>query len=225
MDLLDYKIGLPLRLDIYDERGNVIDKNFVSQMEEAIDGYEAYIAVPIVEGVIYAVRVGSVITVYMQEGNSFYRFQARVTHRLVQDGRSVMRILRLSEIDSAQRRSYYRFRCSIPLKYRVITDYKDYKDQPFTDGVTADISGAGLCFSADVKIEVDSLIEFELQIDERIIYFVGQVRRCDRRVERSAEKHHYQTGVMFSEIEENQREFIIRFIFNEERRRIHRRIA
>ena len=225
MDLRDYKIGCPLRLDIYDDDGNNIDKNFISQMEEAVDGYEAYIAVPIVEGVVYAVRVGSMITVYMQEGNSFYRFQARVTHRFQQDGRPVMRILRLSEIDSAQRRSYYRFKCAIPFKYRAITNYRKYGDTPFTDGVTVDISGAGLCFNSGAMIEIDSLVEFELFIDDRFIYFVGQIKRCDRGAPGEPDRVCYQVGVLISEIEEHQREFIIRYIFNEERRRIQRFIA
>ena len=82
MDLLDYRIGSTLRLDIYDDSNKLIEHDFVSKFEGAINEYEAYIAVPIVEGVIYAVRVGWIITVYMVDGNTIYRFRARVVQRL-----------------------------------------------------------------------------------------------------------------------------------------------
>jgi len=225
MDLLDYKIGSLLRLEIYGDNGEFIDRDFVSQFEEAIDAYEAYVAVPIVEGVVYAVRVGWLITVYMQEVNSFYRFQARVTQRLQQDGRPLLRILRLSDIDEAQRRKYYRFKCSIPLKYRVITGDRKDLNAPYSDGKTADISGAGLCFTSEVELSKDSLIECELMIDGTPIYLVGQIMRCARVTVENTDHFDYQIGVLFSEIEEQKRELIIRFIFYEERRQLHMRIS
>ena len=225
MDLLDYKISSLLRLEIYDDNGEYIDRDFVSQFEEAIDAYEAYIAVPIVEGVVYAVRVGWVITVYMQEGNSFYRFQARVTQRLQVDGRPLLRILRLSDIDAAQRRKYYRFKCSIPLKYRVISNDRRDLNAPYADGKTADISGSGLCFTSEVELDIDSLIECELMIDGTPVYLVGQIKRCARNTEERIDRFDYQIGVLFSEIEEQKREMIIRFIFYEERRQLQMRIS
>ena len=225
MDLLDYRIGSLLRLEIYDDKGELIDRDFVSQFEEAVDAYEAYIAVPIVEGVVYAVHVGWNVTVYMREGNNFYRFHARVTQRLQADGRPLIRILRLSEIAEAQRRKYYRFKCSMPFRYRVITGAKNGFDAPFAEGKTADISGSGLGFASEVKLSKDSLLEFELMIDGIPIYLVGQIKRCDRIVTDEFNHFYYQIGVLFSEIEEKNREFIIRYIFYEERRQLHLKIS
>ena len=225
MDLHDYKIGSLLRLDIFGDDSRLIDNDFVSQFEEAIDGDNAYIAAPIVEGVVYAVRVGWRVTVYMQEGNNFYRFFARVTQRLQQDGRPVLRIAKTSDIDVAQRRQYYRFKCSIPLRYRVISQYRKNGDPDFVFGKTADISGSGLCFTAEEQIGVDSLIECELTIDGKTLYLVGQIRRCDRKMISELEQFVYDVGVLFSEIEEQKRDLIIKYIFNEERRMRRIRIA
>lgn len=225
MDLRNYKIGSLLRLDVYDDAGRIIDNDFVSQFEESVDEYHAYIAAPIVEGVVYAVRVGWKITVYMQDGNDFYRFFARVTQRLQQDGRPLLRIERISDVDVAQRRQFYRFKCSIPLKYRVISQYKKDGESAFITGKTADISGSGLCFTAGEQIEPDSLIECELTIDSKPIYLVGLIRRCDRKLVSELEQFVYDVGVLFSEIEEQKREMIIKYIFNEERRLRKMRIA
>jgi len=225
MDLLDYQVGSPLRLDVFDDSGESIDRVFVSQFEEAIDGYEAYIAVPIVEGVIYAVRVGWSITVYMQAGNNFHRFQARVIQRFQRDGQAYLRILRVSDIEMAQRRRYYRFKCSIPLKYRIIKNINVDLGAPFIDGKTADISGSGLCFISDARLPPDSIIECELLIDGRIVYLVGKIKRCLRVSEDDSDRFSYLIGVYFSEIEEHKREWIIKYIFNEERRLIQAGIA
>jgi c-di-GMP-binding flagellar brake protein YcgR len=103
MDLRDYKAGAMLCLDIHDDWERRIDRDFISRFEEVIDEYEANIAIPVVEGVVYAVRPGWKITVYMQDGDNIYRFTARVLERKIDGGRHLMRILRLSGIDEAQR--------------------------------------------------------------------------------------------------------------------------
>ena len=224
MDLLDYKIGSPLRLDIYDDSGDIIDRNFVSQFEAPIDEYEAYIAVPIVEGVVYAVRIGWSMTVYMQEGNSFYRFHARVAQRLQIDGRPILRILRVSIIDEAQRRKYFRFKHIIPFRYRIIENYGKDFDAPYQNSKTADISGSGLSFTSMCELKKDSLLECELMIDRTPIYLIGRIMRCVRVADLDLNQFEYQIGVLFLEIEEYKRDLIIKFIFHEERRQLQTRV-
>jgi c-di-GMP-binding flagellar brake protein YcgR len=225
MDLLDFKIGTKLTLDIYDDLGDLIEREFVSQFEEANDAIEAYIAVPIVEGVIFAVRVGWKITVYMQEGNNIYRFFARVTERTRVDGRSIMRIRRLSDIDVAQRRQYYRFKCSVPLKYRIVADTKKTQDIPFISGTVADISGSGLCFNSSEELPIGSLIECVLDIEPKQVLLIGKIARCVvKKTDDSDQMFNHEVGILFSEIEERNRELIVRFIFNEERRQISKRL-
>jgi len=145
--------------------------------------------------------------------------------RLQQDGRALLRILRLSEIEIAQRRRYYRFKCTVPFKYRVITNLKTDLNAPFKECRTADLSGSGLSFSTKARLDMDSLIECELTIDRKPIYLVGNITRCARGTEEDADRYDYQIGVYFSDVEEAKREMIIKFIFNEERRIMKRGIA
>ena len=136
-----------------------------------------------------------------------------------------MRIIRLSDIDEAQRRRYYRFKCSIPFRYRVIDSQHNDMDAPFVDGKTADISGSGLSFTSAAELEKDCLMECELVIDGTPVYLIGQIMRCTRSSNDDMNRFEYQIGVLFSEIEEQKREFIIKFIFHEERRQLHMRIS
>jgi len=225
MDLFDYKTGSVLRLEIYDDLGDRIEHDFVSQHEETINEYEAVIAVPIVEGVVYAVRVGWSITVYRQEGNTIYRFRANVMQRMQMDGLPMMRIYRMSEIDTAQRRMYYRFSCSIPFKYRIIVNYEKDKDLPFLAGNTADISGAGMGFISKKAFKVGDIIECELTIDDTPMYLVGKITRTTRLSNEDPDRMDYQVGVHFDDMDEQKRDLIIKYIFTEERRLIRMRIA
>ena len=211
-------------MDIYGEGGKIIDRDFVSQFEASISADEAFIAVPIVEGVLYAVRAGWSITVYMQDGNSFYRFQARVTQRLQIEERPLLRILRVSAIDEAQRRKYFRFKHEIPFQYRVITDFRKDINAPFMKSKTVDISGSGLGFTSSIELARGSLIECELMFNGTNIYLIGKIMHCVRLFEEDMNTFTYQIGVLFVEIEEYKREFIIKFIFHEERRQLKTRV-
>ena len=225
MDLLEFKIGNLLRLDIFDDKGLMIDRVFVSQVEEIIDGYEAIIAAPIVEGVIYAVRVGWVITVYLQEGNSFHRFSARVIERMQQDGRAVVRILRLSEIEIVQRRGYYRFKCSIPFQFTPAAAGANSGEAEPVVGKTIDISGSGLSFTSLEKLAAGDIIDCVLTINEKPLHLAGLIKRCNRVFDEYLERLVYNVGVYFQNIEEAKREIIIKYIFNEERRQLSMYIA
>ncbi|MDR3120327.1 MAG: flagellar brake protein [Clostridiales bacterium] len=225
MDLLDYKVGSRLNLDVYDDNERIIEHEFVSQFEEAISGEAAYLAIPILEGVVYAIRVGWKIAVYMQNGNDIYRFFGRVTERAQIDGRSLMRVERTSEIDVAQRRQFYRFQCDIPFRYRLVSKDKKSAREPFSKGMTVDLSGSGLRFNVNDPIEKERLIECEFTIENRLIFIVGKVMRCMRKSEGESAASVYEVGLIFSEIEERDRDLIIRFIFDEERRRLKKKLA
>ena len=222
MDLRDYKIGARLCLDVFDDLGMLIQREFISQFEEALSEYEAYIAAPIVEGVIYAVRPGWRITVYMQDENTLYRFFARVLERKTADGRAVMKILRISEIDEAQRRRYYRFRCSLPVKYRVLENIDTDLEKEFKKGVTADLSGVGMCLHLNEEVNISSIIECELEIGDMDLVLIGHIVRRLRRslVDAVPAVFEYEVGILFSDITERDRDLIIKFIFEEQRRQL-----
>ena len=225
MDLSQYEIGARLCLDVYDDFDVRIEREFISQLAEIYNEYEALIAVPIVEGVVYAVRVGWRITVYMQRNNTLYRFFAKVIERNVRDGIHCMKILRVSEIDEAQRRKYYRFSCSLPVRYRIIEDIYTDLNKEYKRGVTADLSGAGMCLRLREEVEINSIIECEIDFGNVELALVGQIVR---KVQRGMfDINHgifeYDVGILFSDIADRDRDFIIKFIFDEQRRQIKRK--
>jgi len=226
MDLRDYTTGTRLCLDIHDEMGTRIEREFISQFEEALNEFEAYIAIPIVEGVVYAVRVGWKIVVYMHEKNTLFRFYASVTERKIENGRHLMKIVRTSEIDQAQRRKYYRFACSLPVKYRVIEGEYDDMNKAFKDGVTADLSGGGMCLRLHEILEVDTIIECRVVFGYDDLSLIGHiVKLFDRELNLSDPAiYEHEVGILFSDITEHDRDIIVKFIFDEQLRQIQRRM-
>ena len=222
MDLRDYGIGSRLALDVYDDLGMLIRKEFISQFEEALDEYEAYIAMPIVEGVIYVVRPGWRITVYMQQENTLYRFSANVIDRRIEGGRHIMKIVRISEIDEAQRRKYYRFRCSLPVRYRILESVHSDSDTGFKQGVTADLSGVGMCLRLREEVNVNSILECEVLFGDAALVLIGNIVRRSKMntTEENPTVFEYEAGILFSDINEHDRDFIIKFIFEEQRRQL-----
>jgi len=225
LDLTDYKIGARLNLDIYDDIGEIIDRDFISQFEGALNAYEAYIAVPIVEGMYYAVRIGWKVTVYMQDGNNFYRFFARVVERVKEDARALLLIQRTSEIDVAQRRQYYRFKVAVPFRYKLDGDAGE-PQPPYLGSYTSDISAAGMCFYSKEELAIGTFMDFEISIEGKLIRAIGKVVRCiQKRDPKEDGAWIYELGVLFSDISERSRETIFKFIFDEERRRRRKGVA
>ena len=221
MDLLDFKIGAKLSLDIFDEGGERVGLGFASQFEEAFGPDEANVLAPVADGSPCPVRAGWKATVYMQEGYSFYRFHALVLERLSEGSRRLVRIKRTSDITSAPRRQCYRLAYAAPLRYRVVEWPPAGEPGPFSDTRTADISSGGLRFYSNRKHAPGELMECELTLGDRQIYVPGKVARCQKLQQTDGRKPglRYDIGLLFSEIEPWQQDIIFKFIFERERQK------
>jgi c-di-GMP-binding flagellar brake protein YcgR len=217
MKLSDLNLGLKFELEIYNELDEIIKPSFVSQLEMIIDENRALIAAPIHEGVIYPVRVGSIMNVFFIQNKEDYRFRAMVSSRGIKDNIAMLNIEIGSEIQRIQRRQFFRFECTVPIKYRIV-DFLDaeYEKAPFKKTSTRDMSGGGLCFAAEEKIEAGTIIECELSLFEnKTISFFGKVLRSI--IRENNKKGIYEIGIEFKKIENKDREALIGYIFLEQR--------
>lgn len=139
-----------------------------------------------------------------------------------------------SAIKKVQRREYYRFECAIPVVAQPITreigllptnlhverallnaDVNVIND---TYGTILDISGGGARFTARVDINTDSymLLKFDIPTSNGIV----PMKIVSRRVksEYKDDKGIYEHRVEFMFKEQEEREIIIKYIFDQERR-------
>lgn len=135
-----------------------------------------------------------------------------------------------SPLEKFQRREYYRYSTSLPLKARTLMDeeLRDLEKDQFhiQHGLIMkkceirDISGGGMKFLSKTAFEVEDkvVLSFSLQVHgkETVYQLVGKILSC-RKLE--SDNDEYEHRLMFEKILNSERESIIRFIFEEERKK------
>ncbi|MBQ1171846.1 MAG: flagellar brake protein [Lachnospiraceae bacterium] len=135
-----------------------------------------------------------------------------------------------SDLEKFQRREYYRYSVSMPLKARTLMEeeVKDLEKNNFhmQQGLTMtkceirDISGGGLKFISQTAFTVGEQIALVFSLNfrgkETVYELAGEVLSC-REIDN--QKGKFEHRLKFTSIMSRQREAIIRFIFEEERKK------
>lgn len=210
-------LGTKLELELYDADGNRIVPALISQFECILPDDTMEILSPILEGRIYPVRRETRMDVIYQKDGEVYKFAAEAIDRRLEGNIHLLKIKPLSEEERIQRRYFYRFSCIRDIEYRVFAD-KDASEEErgaFRRGITKDISGGGICLCTDIKPEIGWYVEGRLHL-KRNIPFIGRVvRLIDARDD---SRFDYEVGIEFDDITNMNRERIIGYIFDEQRK-------
>lgn len=168
---------------------------------------------------------------YTQQG--LFECYARVVDRYKSDNVYILDMILTTNIRKFQRREYYRLNCILDMKCRSIgasiedrlkeriSQRVEFLDTDFTlqDGVIVDISGGGARFVSSQKYDKDSYILFIFSLiinGAPVSYSVeGKVLFSD---EIARKEGTYENRVQFVNLTNDDREGIIRYIFEEERK-------
>lgn len=222
MELADIETGT--RLELEPENSTYVGKTVLVSSFDSAEGIDtALITAPISEGRIVPLDRDSVYNVCFlkRDGKmlNLYKFSAAIRERLVADNIHLLLIEKLGEIARIQRRSFFRLDCYVDVRYRVInpSDNGRNSDIPFRKTITSDLSGGGIRLLLDEKLKPGTYLECELFSEtDRKIRFYGKVVRFEY-VE-SEGKYRYAAGIAYVDIDENDREEVIRYIFSEQRK-------
>jgi c-di-GMP-binding flagellar brake protein YcgR len=223
MNISELEIGTKLELELFNETGDRIEHVLVSEFEWLTGSNEAVIAAPIFEGSVVPLHNGMVMNVYFiirrENDIHLYKFGAVVKAREMSDNLHLLRIELQGELEKVQRRSYYRLNCSVQLNYRIVDSMNEvYNDNiPFKKSFSNNISGGGISFMLEDKVEVGKLVECEVfTSQDRKVRFFGKVIRYERSELEGRFK--YEAGIAYIKINDNDREAVVRYIFNEQRK-------
>lgn len=207
-------------------------KIYVSQvLDEAEDG-NCLAAMPIHEGKVIPLNVGEEFFATFYTKNGLLRCKIVITERNKKGSLFLMKIEPVTELQKVQRREYFRLECNRPLEYRVL----DGKEKSMlNEGIEydanaialewqkasiLDLSGGGIRFVSPQKENKDSYIQVRFQIEEGerqiVVYAYAVILRCEQN---QNNRLVYSNRVMFVKMTKSIREKIIRFIFNEQRKR------
>lgn len=223
MDITQMKIGTKLELELNSDTEAKLGHTLVSELEWLENSNTLAIAAPIHEGVLYPLHIGTKVAVFFVVKNcqeyELYTFHAEVIIREHSGNIALLKIRLLSQLEKVQRRQYYRLGCSIPVKFRILDTMFDISQLniQYRQTIASNLSGGGICLLLEDKIEVGKMVECEISTDEKkVIKFYGKVVRHD--LSELDGKFKYEAGIVYIRINNNDREAVVKFIFNEQRK-------
>ncbi|MDE7197673.1 MAG: flagellar brake protein [Lachnospiraceae bacterium] len=190
------------------------------------------ISMPIEDGKLILLPVDGEYDMYFFGDNVVYQCNARVVDRYKYSGRYVLVMDLTSNLRNYQRREYYRFSCALEMDSRqlgeeeiaIASQEELLPELPLKSSVIVDISGGGLRFVAYYAYEVNSLIlcKYHLTVEgkEKEYRLVGKVLAVNELTHKPGVYDH---RVQYVNVDPQDREEIIQYIFDEARK-THRKI-
>mgnify|MGYP003290525574 FL=1 len=207
---------------------------YSSKIYDIIEEDKIKAAMPMQKGAVLPLAVNTKYNLYIYTGSGLYKCSATLTERYREDNLYVMILEVYTGLQRYQRREHYRLNCNIELKYRVLAekeaemllklktpmDFDNYQQNlGHIKGITLDISGGGMRFVSAYQNQVDDyvLAEFTVPISGKNVSYSILSKIISTR-EVPNKKHTYEHRVKFENISSKEREMLIKFIFEEERR-------
>ncbi len=206
-------------------------KVYYSQVYEVISDDRMEITMPMEKTKLILLPVDGEFDATFYVGENLYQAFIRVVDRYKSDNMYILLVDLTSNLRKVQRREYYRFSCALemcsrPLMEEEVREVEEKGNHymltpglPLKRSVIVDISGGGLRFISDHTYEPDSLIYCSYYLS-----FGGKTKQCEcvgrilsvRELEHR--KGNYEHRVQYVNMGAGDREEIIRFIFEEERK-------
>lgn len=219
-------------------------KKYYSKLLDLMDEETAKISVPIENGLIVPLEIGDKYQVIFYTQKGLYHCKGEIVERYKEGIVAVFIIRFESDLEKYQRRKYYRLVHMMEVQYRVITmEEISYTNQLLNNGYQSeeerkkleaaiyqmqsqwnlatvlDISGGGCRFLSKFQHEAENQIEMRIQFSyrgEAVTVKYDAVVISSTPIE--ARKGYYEQRAEFGNIESKDRELLIKYIFEEERK-------
>ena len=204
-------------------------KTYRSQLFDIEDEDRIKVAMPMEQGRVILLPVDEEFNLCFYTPSGLYQCLGRVADRYKTNNIFVLVMDLTTDLRKYQRREYYRLNCVLDMKSTMINqkDVSEFServhfidtDLTFDNGTMVDISGGGARFISKVKYPKDSniLFTFSLFVNDTLTPYklLGKVLLSKEIEGREGE---YEHRIMFVNIMNDDRESIIKYIFEEERK-------
>ena len=224
------------------------DKKYVSQMLDFDGGRRAKIAAPVQDGHLVPIRVDDDINMCFFTKAGLYQCRGRVKARQADNKVPMLEVLFVSDPEKVQRRRFYRLECSFELRYRrlsrdevrirqeleranVLGDKDDViRLEKELENVTKNwetanainLSAGGVRFHLNEQLEVGEPIEIILPLSMKagMIKMVTMAHVIESWKSNDARSSAEVTRCEFDHLQNRERERIVKYVFEEQRRRM-----
>ncbi len=242
-------LGDKLMLTRYDNYNNKSEnKQYISTVLDCIDNDILHIAMPIENNQLIPLSIGEQLGLCFYSKKGIYQSEGIVKERL-KEGNAFLCVVQLTEeLIKIQRRQYYRLQTLMDIYYREYSEEEiNYKNQlklsgfvsveeqidcynhlndlkrEFKPAILTDISGGGARFNCADQLKKGQYLKLKLTLNTKggeFIYVLEAVTIAS--IKLLNKTNVYENHIEFSNIDIKQRETIIRFVFEEDRKQRRR---
>ncbi len=204
-------------------------KTYISEVHDILGEDNLEILMPMEKTKLILLPVDGEYDLCFYTKAGLFQCYARIIDRYKSENIYILALELTSNLRKHQRREYYRFSCVLEMNTRVLKEEEVeaigknleflVPSLPLKRSIVVDISGGGLRFISKQPYEVGSMIycKYTLVVDEQVKEYnlVGRVLYSGKLENRADE---YEHRVQYVGIDNQTREEIIKYIFDEERK-------
>ncbi len=190
--------------------------------------------IPQDKGKLILMPVGMTVFLIAYGKNGLHKCDVKIKERFKTGNTFLMSMEIISPVDKFQRRDYFRWNCTLGMDFRILPedvliksinaqtlDYyisRSGGEDSIYDAMLLDISGGGARFSSKVNIPVGSIILLTFVLENEYVFtqpiILAKLLGCEYKDDIKL----YENRVQFKEISKQERESIVKYIFEEERK-------
>ncbi|MCR5691084.1 MAG: flagellar brake protein [Eubacterium sp.] len=199
-----------------------LSENTYSSQLLDYDGFRAAkISMPIYEGRVVPLEIDDEFSLLFFSKKGLYQCEAKVINRYAEKNIYMIEMEFITVLKKFQRREYYRLDCMVQVAFSIEDDDKNIGEP--IGGIMFDLSGGGLRLRCKTAVKPGNRIlvtlPLALEKGDRTRKIFMKIIACET-IE--AGRGIYELRGEFEDLTEGEREDIIRFIFEEQRRRMRK---
>ncbi len=223
------KIELEAIDRVLQEDGSYQRKKFDSKVVDVIDEDRLEILMPMEQTKLVLLPLNGEYDIHFFTTKGLFQCLVRVVNRYKNGNLYLLEIELISNLQKYQRREYYRYSCMIPISYRLLTNAEKialeskknvlFDELPMIESQIVDISGGGIRFISKDTADINDMIytEYALSNGKRFKH-VAKILAV-KPLDNPTKDAKYEFRCQFVDILNGEREMIIRYIFEEERKK------
>lgn len=203
------------------KKGGDKPKIYTSVVEDVYDNDKVLIYMPISYGTLVKLSDDAEYNFLFITEKGMFRYSGNVVKYISKEKFNFILIKLFGEPKKIQRREFFRFECILPFRFEPLSStetaerFSMDKDIILSKGIVKDIGGGGIRFISNEVLKESTKIKCLLPITEEPIITLGRI------IQKQAypkSNYKYQYRVEFIYISEKDKESIIKFIFDEQRK-------
>lgn len=226
-------VGDRIEINVIKDRNVSNDEEKVTYVSQILDfdGEQISAALPMREGHLITLEVNSNLECYFYTASGIYKAHAHITSRYKKENLYMMNLELKDELKKFQRRQFFRLPCNIITTLRTLSvsevlDYsmkhevKDNTDAQVVQGVIVDISGGGTRVFSKSRYKSGDYVYMNFPLEMNIgIKNVSVLAKVISSSELAGRRDYCDNRLQFKEIPGSLRDSIVKYIFEQQRKK------